>query len=163
MVNRTLQAKTLKLKRQKKARPRYLQMDYGYMKARSTVDNKARLPPDAQALFAYANQVKVSSDYQHQQELVAHILQALYPHQFELPAKAEVNRHLLVVNGRFQKVALVSNGRDCFAFFEWLKIPGIARRSITYSSLERAMAVFKLNKITWKETIHVPNVEPPAP
>ena len=110
-------------------------MNNGYIKTRSTVDNKARLPPDGQALFAYASRVKVPSDQDYQQQLVAHILQALYPHQFELPAKEDINRHVVVTNGRFQKVVMVSNSeRNCFAFFEWLKIPGIARQSITYST-----------------------------
>lgn len=170
--NRSIEAKRVKYLKQMKARPRYLKPDYGHIKVSRSV-GAAHIPKGAVSLFAYRERAKGAAN-EHGEAFVNAVLDALYPdfsRPVPKPRKHEhmrlavnkfepVERKLLVQNGKFTKVALVSD-RDltCFQFLEYQIIPGMIRRSITYGSYYRAMQVFQLATIRWKEFIRVPNVE----
>lgn len=172
--NRSIEAKRVKYLKQSKARPRYLKPDYGHIKVSRSV-GKSHIPEDAVSLFAYRDRV-ISARTRDPwvEEFVEALISSMWP-DFSRPVPKPrehehmrlavnqfepVERKLLVQNGKFIKVAMVSN-RDltCVQFLEYQRIPGLIRRSITYGSYDRAMQVFQLATIRWKEFIHVPNVE----
>lgn len=169
--NRSIEAKRIKYLRQQKSRPRSLRMNNGYMKASQIVD-RSKIPKEARSLFEYRQRLQPTDTSR--EVFITAVLDALYPN-FSNPKPREretealrlkvnkeepINRSLVVVNGKFTKLVMVAD-KDftCIQFFEYQRIAGIVKRSITYGSYDRAMNVFHLQTIRWKETIIIPNVE----
>lgn len=160
--NRSIEAKRIKYIKQSKARPRTLRMNNGQMKTGQSVD-RSKIPEEFLGLFQYRERAKTFIDG---------YLEALYPsagmqsqgrlealHQSLQPAK-DIQFVTKLSDGRYVKVAMLATSRmDCIYFIEYHVLAGVIRRSVSYSSHERAMHVFQLQTIRWKETIHIPNVE----
>lgn len=162
MVNRSMEAKRIKYIRQSRARPRTLRMNKGHQKVPQSVD-RSKIPQEFAGLFEYRERAKTFVDG---------YLEALYPSAgFQSQERIEALHKSLqpdkdiqfvtkLLDGRYTKVAMLSTSRlDCIYFIEYQVLPGIIRRSVTYGSYERAMNVFQLQTIRWKEVIHIPNVE----
>lgn len=168
--NRTMESKRVKRIKQIRARPRYLKMNSGYMSCHPYIDRE-RIPDEARALFEYRKRAVI--DGRHDNEaFVNAILLALFPNNnppmvdppkeqhLRLRINQPVNRHLMLVNGKYRKLAMVSDGNmTCFQFFEYLTVPALIKRSCTYGSYDRAMKVFQLETIHWIENLSIPNVE----
>lgn len=164
--NRTMEAKRIKYLKQSKARPRTLRMNNGQMKTSQSVD-RSKIPEEFLGLFQYRERAKTFVDG---------YLEALYPslgmrsqgriealHKSLQPDK-DIQFVTKLMDGKYTKVAMLATSKmDCIYFIEYQVLPGIIRRSCTYSSHERAMQVFQLQTIRWKETIHIPNVESGLP
>jgi hypothetical protein len=168
--NRSLEAKRIKRIKQIRARPRFLKMNSGYIKT-SQSPNRDRVPDEARSLFEYRKRLQPEDERMHFITALMDVLAPDFSKPVIVPRKEEhmrlkvnqmdpVERKLLIQNGKFVKVAILSN-RDlsCVEFLEYHTIAGVLRRSITYSSYDRAMQVFHLQTVRWKETIVIPNVE----
>lgn len=164
MVNRSMEAKRIKYIRQSKARPRSLRMNKGYMKDVHGID-RSKVPDEYMALFAYRERAKTFIDdflcakFGVKRPIEDEIIAGPYT-----PTVKSTERDKVFVtdlmNTRFQSISMVSTSRmDEIYFVEYFKLPGMVRRSITYNSHSRAMQVFQLQTIRWKEVIHIPNVE----
>lgn len=169
--NRSIEAKRIKYLKQMKARPRFLKMNYGHIKV-SQSNSKDHIPREARALFEYRDRAK---EHDHSKKaFLTTVLDTLFPNlSTPIPKPREVEhmrlkvnslepteRKMLVQNGRYCKVAMLSNNTlDCVEFLEYQLLPGILRRSISYGSYDRAMAVFHMGTIRWKEVHLIPNVE----
>lgn len=165
--NRTMEAKRIKHIRQSKARPRHLRMNKGYMKVSYSDDKNAsaRIPDECRALFEYRNRAKsfiddyLTAKYGIHRDIENEILAGPYSPVPNSVERDKVHATDLLV-GKFTTLTMLSTSRlDCIEFVEYQRLPGIVRKSITYSSHERAMQVFQLKTIRWKETIRIPNVE----
>lgn len=170
--NRSVERNRIKYIRQQRARPRYLQMNYGHMKVSQSVDRE-RIPLEARALFEYRKRARIDGDAYREMFITA-VLDTLYP-IYSLPVPKQrapealrlsvsnlepVERKLLIHNGRYVKVAVIANrDLDCVQLLEYQVLPGIIRRSITYSSYDRARIVHELGKVRWKDTYNIPHVE----
>lgn len=167
--NRNIERLRLKRIKQIRARPRYLKMNDGYMKGQSSVD-KSRVPEEALPLLDYRGRAKINEHAENTIEFVNTVLGVLFP-DMSTPKPVErqhehmrlkvnkldpVERKLLIENTRFVKTAIISD-RDmtCVTFLQYQVIPKLLRRSITYSSFDRAMQVFHLKTVRWKEDIPI--------
>lgn len=164
MVNRSMEAKRIKYVRMSKARPRSLRINKGYMKEQPKID-RSKVPEEWLALFEYRERAKTFIDdfltakFGIKKPIEDEIIAGPYT-----PVARSVERDKVFVtdlmNTRFQSISMVSTSRmDEIYFIEYFKLPGMVRRSITYNSHSRAMQVFQLQTIRWKEVIHIPNVE----
>lgn len=174
--NRSMEAKRIKRIKQIRARPRFLKMNSGYMKAHSSVE-KSNIPKELLPLYAYREHVRVKQEHDHEAFIDA-VLQALYPSnnppmiverehehmRLKVNAMEPVARKILLLNGRAVKLAMLSN-RDlnCIEFLEYQVIPKLLRRSITYNNYDRAQEVFHLGTIRWKTVINLNGVEHAPP
>lgn len=164
--NRSMESKRIKVIRQSKARPRTLRFNNGNMKVPQSVD-RSKIPKEFAGLFEYRERAK---------SFIDGYLEAIYPsmgmqsqeriealHASLQPAK-DVQFVTKLMDGKYTKIAMLSTSKlDCISFIEYQVLPGIIRKSVTYGSYDRAMQVFQLKTIRWKETIHIPNVESGLP
>jgi len=147
-------------------------MNNGYMKAEQTI-SKDHVPPAARAMVEYRQRAKIAGDGYKEAFLTA-VLDAMFPNfSNPIPKQREpealrlmvnklepVERKMLIVNTKYIKLAVVSNrDMNCIEFVEYQVLPGILRRSITYNNYNRAMEVFHLGTIRWKDILAIPDVE----
>ena len=168
--NRSIEAKRIKYIKQVRARPRNLKMNNGYIKA-PQANSKDHIPKDARSLFEYRERAKIKGD-EYVENFVTAIIDTMFPNHgrpvpkerppqhIRLTISQPVKRELIIQNNRYVRLVMLTN-RDfsCVEFAEWQLIPGILRRSITYSSYDRAMKVHHLGTIKWKTTYIIPDVE----
>jgi len=147
-------------------------MNYGHMKTSQSVDRE-RIPKEARALFEYRLRAAIAADGYKEAFLTA-VLDAMFPN-FSNPIPKErepealrlmvnklepVERKMLIVNTKYIRLAVLSNrDMDCIEFVEYQVLPGILRRSVTYNNYNRAMEVFHLGTIRWKDVHAIPDVE----
>lgn len=68
-----------------------------------------------------------------------------------------VERHIRLAFGKNYKLFLFfSNDHKRWFFVEWKRRAANFRRSIVYSSKERALAVFKIDSVVWVQNVEVP-------
>lgn len=162
MVNRTMQAKMVKLIKQSRARPRTLRIS-PFQKVRQSVD-RSKIPLEYQGLFEYRTRAK---------GLIDPYLEVLFPgstmseerRKDYLAAvtseKPYVQMCVHIVDTRFKKVMKFFDCRlTCIQFVEYQTIPRLWRQSITYSSDARAMECYASGSIRWTEVIQLG--DPPA-
>lgn len=171
--NRSIEAKRVKYLKQMKARPRFLKLNDGYIKTRQSI-TKDHVPPEARAMVQYRERAKIDEHKENKIAFVSAMLEALFPDlskpkpverqhehmRLKVNAMEPVERKLLVQSTKFVKVAMLSNREmDCITLLEYQILPGILRRSISYSSYDRAMSVLQQKTVRWKDVLQIPNVE----
>lgn len=157
MVNRTMQAKTVKLIKQSRARPRVLWASK-YQKVRQSVD-RSKIPAEYQGLFEYRNRAK---------GLIDPYLEVLFPgstmseerRKDYLAAvtseKPYVQMSITLVDTRLRKLWRFADCRlTCIQFVEYQSIPKLWRQSCTYSNDDRAMECYANGTIRWVEVIQL--------
>jgi len=153
----------IKVIKQSRARPRVLWASK-YQKVRQSVD-KTKIPKDHRGLFEYRSRGNTFVDDYLEAKFPSHNEES----QERLAAKALSDRLLaapdakfktVLQDGRFVKICMVTTAKlDCIEFIQFEVHTRMLRRSVTYGNYDRAMEVFRLQTIRWKESHVIPDVE----
>jgi hypothetical protein len=151
MANRSMQAKSLKLKRQRRLFPRSLSADYV----------PTGKPPNTQVIQEYKERTRsLAFDDEYIDYLVKRAsMEKAWPH----PGRAEIEAHLQrikeaapglmcvsLLDSKITKVRMFFNeSRNRFVLFEDNKLQNFIRTSLVYMDRQRCIRAFQSESVRW--------------
>ena len=163
MVNRVLQAKVLKMKIARRKRPRYLQMNNGYIKTKSSAGTGG-VPTAAMALFKYNERARGTEH----EDVVDALCRALFPElcptemrplmqpeHYRLRRNTQIqSRSLVVEKNKWKSVIVVVDSDMKLSYFiEYNSYGKFIRKSIEYPSYRQAMDTYKYQRTFWLPSV----------
>ena len=154
MASRWVQAKQIKMQRMKRSHLKTYSA--GYIPVGRT--------PNKQVFQMYLNSAK--SGRHSVQEYVQAMLMVNAPRtealarRLEVLAEVPLERNIILFKSKRKKIMLFfDESHSRFFIVECNRILGFIRKSIVYSSRNRALHVFNNNKIKWKDTVSLIGLE----